>query len=70
MIIRQLLIDTDYLALLSLDQVAVELEAGWLVALRRAPPEMMRTIGVSTRQSWQPTRLQAEFLADLQAASN
>lgn len=69
MIIRQLLIHGDYLALLSLDQVAVELEAQWLVALRSAPEGMERSIGVSTRASWRPTQVQAKFIEDLVAVS-
>lgn len=69
MIIRQLLIHGDYLALLSLDQVAVELEAEWLVALRSPPAGMERSIGVTTRASWRPTQVQAEFIADLEAVS-
>ncbi|WP_298200089.1 LysR family transcriptional regulator [Novosphingobium sp.] len=69
MTIRQLLIDSDLLTLLSPDQVAVELEAGWLVALGEAPPGHGRTIGVTTRASWRPTAVQAEFLDDLRAAA-
>lgn len=69
MTIRQLLIDSDLLTLLSPDQVAVELEAGWLVALGPAPPGHGRTIGVTTRASWRPTSVQAEFLDDLRAAA-
>lgn len=69
MIIRQLLIHGDYLALLSLDQVAVELEAEWLVALRSAPAGMERSIGVTTRASWRPTQVQAEFIEDLETVS-
>jgi len=69
MIIRQLLLHNDFLTLLSPDQVAVELEARWLVALRSVPSAMQRTIGVSTRASWRPTIVQAEFVADLEAAS-
>ncbi|HEY6870783.1 MAG TPA: LysR family transcriptional regulator [Novosphingobium sp.] len=69
MTIRQLLIDSDLLTLLSRDQVAVELEAGWLVSLSAAPPVQGRTIGVTTRASWRPTAVQAEFLEDLRAAA-
>jgi DNA-binding transcriptional LysR family regulator len=69
MIIRQLLIHDDFLTLLSPDQVAVELEAQWLVALRTVPAELQRTIGISTRASWRPTLVQAEFVDDLRAAS-
>ena len=69
MTIRQLLIDSDFLTLLSPDQVAVELEAGWLVSLRDAPPGLERTIGMTSRASWRPTAVQAEFVADLEAAA-
>ena len=67
MTIRQLLIDSDFLTLLSPDQVAVELEAGWLVALGRAPAGLERRIGMTTRASWRPTSVQAEFVRDLLA---
>jgi len=69
MVIRQLLIHGDFLALLSPDQVAVELEAQWLVALRTAPAGMEREIGITTRSSWRPTLVQAEFVADLTAVT-
>ena len=69
MTIRQLLLDSDALTLLSLDQVRVELEAAWLVRLCPAPAGLERTIGVTTRTSWRPTSIQAEFLGDLRAAS-
>ncbi|MBC2668816.1 LysR family transcriptional regulator [Novosphingobium piscinae] len=69
MTIRQLLIDSDLLTLLSPDQVAVELEAGWLVTLGEAPPGHGRTIGMTTRASWRPTAVQAEFLDDLRAVA-
>jgi DNA-binding transcriptional LysR family regulator len=69
MIIRQLLIDSDFLTLLSLDQVSVELEARWLTTLCPAPAGLERTIGVTTRASWRPTAVQAEFIADLEAVA-
>jgi DNA-binding transcriptional LysR family regulator len=69
MIIRQLLIHSDLLALLSRDQVAVELEAEWLIALRPVPGDMQRTIGITTRGSWQPTLVQADFVEDLRAVT-
>lgn len=67
MIIRQLLLDSDALTLLSHDQVTVELEAQWLVRLCSAPAGLDRTIGISTRTSWRPTSVQAEFVEDLRA---
>lgn len=69
MTIRQLLLETDCLTLLSPDQVVVELEAGWLVSLCAAPAGLERTIGVTMRDTWRPTAVQAEFLADLEGAA-
>jgi DNA-binding transcriptional LysR family regulator len=70
MMIRNLLVDSDFLTLLSPDQVAVELEAGWLQSIAPAPIEHSRTIGVTTRASWRPTTVQADFLADLEAVAS
>jgi len=66
MIIRQLLIDSDFLTLLSPEQVSVELEAGWLSVIAPLPVTLGRTIGITTRASWQPTAVQAEFVSDLE----
>ncbi|WP_156254651.1 LysR family transcriptional regulator [Sandarakinorhabdus oryzae] len=63
--IRQLLVATDFLTLLSPDQVAVELEAQWLVPVAETPARMSRTIGISTRTGWRPTALQAAFVQQL-----
>lgn len=63
--IRQLLIATDFLTLLSPDQVAVELEAGWLEIVAQAPEGLSRTIGISTRAGWQPTVIQSAFVDHL-----
>jgi len=69
MMIRQILIDGDFLTMLSPDQLAVELEAGWLEVIATLPSGLGRTIGVTTRASWRPTRVQDEFMADLLAAA-
>lgn len=69
MTIRQLLIDNDFLTLLSPDQVTVELEAGWLCRIDTPALAASRSIGVTTRASWRPTIVQGEFLADLEAVS-
>jgi LysR family transcriptional regulator, regulator for genes of the gallate degradation pathway len=66
MTIRQILIESDFLTLLSPDQVAVELEAGWLRKIANTPEGLTRTIGVTTRTDWRPTRLQQTFLDQLQ----
>ncbi|MDE2410393.1 MAG: LysR family transcriptional regulator [Sphingomonadales bacterium] len=69
MMIRQILIDSDFLTMLSPDQLAVEMEAGWLEQIAPLPPGLGRTIGVTTRASWRPTQVQREFIADLVAAA-
>ena len=63
--IRQILMQSDFLTLLSPDQVAVELEAGWLRRVCDAPAGLVRTIGMTTRADWRPTRRQAAFVAML-----
>jgi DNA-binding transcriptional LysR family regulator len=63
--IRQMLLDSDFLTLLSPDQVAVELEAGWLAQVGEPPAELRRTIGVTTRNGWRPTEMQQRFLDQL-----
>jgi DNA-binding transcriptional LysR family regulator len=62
MAIREMLLQTDFLTLLSPDQVAVELRAGVLAAICRPPGDPARRIGFTTRANWHPTRLQADFL--------
>jgi LysR family transcriptional regulator of gallate degradation len=62
-VVRQLLVQTDFLTLLSPDQVAVELEAGWLARIGAAPGDPSRMIGLTTRAGWRPTRLQGRFVA-------
>jgi LysR family transcriptional regulator, regulator for genes of the gallate degradation pathway len=62
MLIRQILIESDFLTLLSPDQVAVELEAQWLIKIADTPPGFSRTIGLTTRTNWQPTPNQAAFI--------
>ena len=69
MMIRQVVIDSDCLTLLSPDQVAAEMEAGWLTRSADLPRDLGRVIGVTTRASWRPTKVQREFLADLDAVA-
>ena len=63
--IRQILLDSDFLTLLSPDQVAVELEAGWLTQIGKPPVALRRTIGITTRNGWRPTALQSKFVGQL-----
>ena len=69
MTIRQILIDSDLLTLLSPDQVKVELEAGWLSVIGPVPEGLARTIGLTTRAGWRPTARQADFMTCLRAAA-
>lgn len=62
MMIRQILIASDHLTLLSADQISVELEAGWLAEFGAAPGDLGRTIGMTVRADWRPTARQARFV--------
>jgi DNA-binding transcriptional LysR family regulator len=70
MMIRQILMNSDFLTLLSPDQVAVELEAGWLVPICEAPTGIKRTIGLITRSGWRPTARQQAFLDIITSMKN
>lgn len=67
---REILRKSDFLTLLSPDQVAVELEAGWLTKICEAPGNLERTIGTTTRAGWRPTVMQSSFLELLQGAAS
>ena len=67
---REILRTSDFLTLLSPDQVAVELEAGYLTKICEAPGNLERLIGTTTRADWRPTAMQSSFLEALQAAAN
>ena len=58
---RGLLLGSDRAALLSPSQVRSDVESGQLAVVGNAIPESSRSIGVTTRQNWEPTRLQAHF---------
>lgn len=60
--VRQLLLGSDALTLLSPAQLAVELQAGVLATLP-PPVPVARTIGITTREGWRPTAPQAAFVA-------
>jgi DNA-binding transcriptional LysR family regulator len=67
--IRQLLVTSDFLTMLSPDQVAVELSTQWLRKIVDAPAGLTRTIGIVTRTGWRPTLAQTAFLEKLRLAS-
>lgn len=64
--VRQLLVGSDALTLLSPAQLAVELADGLLVA-RQPPVVVARTIGLLRRTDWRPTAAQQAFLDVLRA---
>jgi LysR family transcriptional regulator of gallate degradation len=65
MVIRGVLRDSDFLTLLSPDQVALEIDSGVLATVGPTLASGGRVIGVTTRAGWRPTRLQVRFLAAL-----
>ncbi len=67
--IRQILRESDFLTLLSPDQLAVELDAGLLVEACPAPGDVKRVIGITTRSGWRPTAAQQAFIEALTAAA-
>ncbi len=67
--IRSLLVRSDFLTLLSPDQVGAEIAAGTLIRIRSVVPDTSRTIGAITRRDWYPTPLQEAFMAALRATA-
>ncbi|MFN3553526.1 MAG: LysR family transcriptional regulator, partial [Novosphingobium meiothermophilum] len=67
--VRQLLLGSDALTLLSPAQLAVELDAGVLATLP-PPVPVARTIGITTREGWRPTGSQAAFVAILREVAS
>jgi DNA-binding transcriptional LysR family regulator len=59
--IREILLASDALTLLSPTQVRVEIAAGQLAAIP-PPTPISRMIGITTRRDWHPTRQQRAFL--------
>jgi DNA-binding transcriptional LysR family regulator len=68
-LIRGVLVRSDFLTLLSPDQVRAEIDAGQLTEIKSDAPDTARTIGAITRRDWYPTRLQRLFLDELRAVA-
>ena len=64
-LIRGMLVRSDFLTLLSPDQVSAEIAAGTLVTIASCVPDTRRTIGAITRRDWFPTPLQEAFMSVL-----
>lgn len=69
-LIRGMLVRSDFLTLLSPDQVLAEIEAGQLIVMRSDVPDTARTIGAITRRDWYPTKLQQQFLTELRRVAS
>ena len=67
--VRQLLLGSNALTLLSPAQFAVELEAG-ILAMLPPPARVERVIGITTRQGWRPTAPQSRFLVALREVAS
>ncbi|MEE7548607.1 LysR family transcriptional regulator, partial [Xanthomonas sp. Kuri4-1] len=63
LVIRGLLLEDDWLTLMSRDQFLFERRAGLLCEIGVAGPGVRRRIGLTTRADWHPTRLQSAFLS-------
>ncbi|MEO8020172.1 MAG: LysR family transcriptional regulator [Pseudomonadota bacterium] len=59
---RAFLLESDCLMLASTQQIYYELRAGLLAAVPHPQGNVVRSIGLTVRRHWQPTRAQAELL--------
>ena len=62
MIIGRLLTETNFLTLLSPDQVALQIRSGLLAQIGPPLEGTKRIVGITTRRSWRPTATQRRFL--------
>lgn len=62
---RGLLLEDDWLTLMSRDQFLFERRAGRLAEIGSAGPQLRRQIGMTTRSDWYPTRAQSAFVQTL-----
>ncbi|RST30675.1 LysR family transcriptional regulator [Sphingomonas ginkgonis] len=69
MVIRGMLRETNLLTLLSPEQVALEIEAGWLATIGPPLANSVRTIGLTTRTAWRPPLAQARLIELLQTVA-
>ena len=65
--IRTLLGESDFLTLLSPQQIRPELDAGLLAVIGGPIEQTRRPIGLTLRADWRPTEAQAQFLDLLRA---
>ncbi|RBB02212.1 LysR family transcriptional regulator, partial [Xanthomonas oryzae pv. oryzae] len=63
--VRGLLLEDDWLTLMSRDQFVFERLAGLLAEIGSAGPQLRRQIGMTIRSDWYPTRAQSAFVQTL-----
>ena len=68
-LIRGVLVRSDFLTLLSPDQVGAEIDARQLVEIKSDAPDTARTIGAITRRDFYPSRLQRLFFEELRTVA-
>jgi LysR family transcriptional regulator, regulator for genes of the gallate degradation pathway len=59
---RAFLLESDCMMLSSAHQIHYELRAGLLVGIAHPQGHVVRSIGLTTRRNWQPTRAQTSLL--------
>ncbi len=69
-LVRGLLMQGDYVTIMSRRQMAVELEQGILVPLNVPLPDNLRPIGLTYRKNWHPTPTQRRLLDLIREASS
>ena len=69
LVIRGVLAESDLLTLLSPDQVALEIATGILTTIGQPLPHGVRTIGITSRADWRPTRAQRRLIDLLETAA-
>jgi DNA-binding transcriptional LysR family regulator len=62
LVIRGLMLEDDWLTLMARDQFLFERRAGLLVEIPGAGIALRRRIGLTMRDDWHPTALQAAFV--------
>lgn len=63
--IRQILMQTDCLTILSPDQMVVEMEAKWVKIVGQTSEDLRRIIGIAHRENWRPTDAQQDMINTL-----
>ncbi|MEH7847266.1 LysR family transcriptional regulator [Rhizobium laguerreae] len=62
LVVRGLMLEDDWLTLMSRDQFLFERRAGLLKEIAGAGPSLRRQIGLTVRDDWRPTQLQTAFV--------